>query len=793
MVGVDFTTGTWRDPVATELALPLLDNLPGDVRLTLDTLDTYAWDGLVWKRTVKAILYRGVWDANANLPPLASGIGLRGDYYVVSVSGNTNLDGITDWVVGDWAVFNGTAWEKADHTDAVASVFGRKGSVLAQTGDYSFSQISGTIDDTQHGNRGGGTLHAVATPNPAGVAGFLSAADKTKLDKFPHWVYLPATSTYAEIQAALNDPGVDGVFLESGTYPITSDLTIPEGKLLSSGLLQPDPGVTPRAILDLTSGFKIIINKGSLQAMRVTVASASGVNATSCTMARVTLCDFQTTAGTTTKYALSGTFNQVQFVTVKNMSGVEWTGASTVPGFYNAIENLSVNGGALVNTYGFNTVAASYLVLRACFFESCYYGMAVSNASDLVVENMKVKASSRYAFQFASVTASKFTDLNAENCTGQSVLDATTLTDCVFQGIIAKTCTGLAARLINLVTVSNSYVLDVVISSCTAATHYFYATTCSNTRFNRVSNIGCTGSVSGQAAIYFLTCPSCEFRFLLVQTWTTTLSNTRGIYIASCVGSLASDIQAIGVGTNAALTCYALYFTSNTSTIFSNVLAVGCLSSNYTFWGAGQTHCEIGGLAVRSSTATTAAIFFNNWNQCTISRVSSHTNTTGVGIFFANATESCFDYLDAHGNSAIGIHIIGPNVINSSFNHIQTAKNGAIGLKVENTTGSLVSDVLSQGNTTIGIVSSGNAQCKFNSIIARANVGGNLTAGTTDSYCTWDNVHLSNPGAGTRNFTAAAATATCFYNGGFEQLGGGLANDNFPQANWITSSVVAIP
>jgi len=42
--------------------------------------------------------------------------------------------------------------------------------------------IAGTISDAQHGSRGGGALHALATPDPAGAAGFLSAADKQKLD-----------------------------------------------------------------------------------------------------------------------------------------------------------------------------------------------------------------------------------------------------------------------------------------------------------------------------------------------------------------------------------------------------------------------------------------------------------------------------------------------------------------------------------------------------------------------------------------------------------------------------------
>jgi hypothetical protein len=61
--------------------------------------------------------YQGTWDAATNTPTLASGVGIQGYYYVVNVAGSTNLDGITDWQVGDWAIFNGTVWEKVDNSE----------------------------------------------------------------------------------------------------------------------------------------------------------------------------------------------------------------------------------------------------------------------------------------------------------------------------------------------------------------------------------------------------------------------------------------------------------------------------------------------------------------------------------------------------------------------------------------------------------------------------------------------------------------------------------------------------
>jgi hypothetical protein len=64
------------------------------------------------------VVYQGTWNATTNSPALTSSVGTQGYYYVVSVAGSTNLDGITDWEVGDWAIFNGTVWQKVDNTDA---------------------------------------------------------------------------------------------------------------------------------------------------------------------------------------------------------------------------------------------------------------------------------------------------------------------------------------------------------------------------------------------------------------------------------------------------------------------------------------------------------------------------------------------------------------------------------------------------------------------------------------------------------------------------------------------------
>jgi len=84
--------------------------------------------------------YQGSWNASTNTPTLTSSVGVNGYYYIVSVSGSTNLNGITDWLVGDWAIFNGTVWQKIDQTNLVSSVNGQVGVV-----SIAYADLAGAI------------------------------------------------------------------------------------------------------------------------------------------------------------------------------------------------------------------------------------------------------------------------------------------------------------------------------------------------------------------------------------------------------------------------------------------------------------------------------------------------------------------------------------------------------------------------------------------------------------------------------------------------------------------------
>ena len=131
------TGATTQAAARTNLGLGTSAVLNAAVALGTATLDA---SGTVPLSQIPASIqgglnYQGTWNASTNTPTLASSVGTKGHYYAVSVAGSTNLNGITDWNIGDLAVYNGTAWEQIDNTDAVTSVNGYTGSVVLTTTD----------------------------------------------------------------------------------------------------------------------------------------------------------------------------------------------------------------------------------------------------------------------------------------------------------------------------------------------------------------------------------------------------------------------------------------------------------------------------------------------------------------------------------------------------------------------------------------------------------------------------------------------------------------------------------
>jgi hypothetical protein len=112
----------------------------GQVLIKQSNLD-YA---TAWGSVTGGLSYQGTWNALTNTPTLVSSAGSNGNYYIVDVAGTTNLNGITDWQIGDWAIFNGSVWQKIDQSNLVTSVNGQTGAVTLIYSDVGAPSVSGT-------------------------------------------------------------------------------------------------------------------------------------------------------------------------------------------------------------------------------------------------------------------------------------------------------------------------------------------------------------------------------------------------------------------------------------------------------------------------------------------------------------------------------------------------------------------------------------------------------------------------------------------------------------------------
>lgn len=124
-----------------------------------------------------ALKWQSGWNASTNTPtiPTVSSAN-NGWYYIVTVAGSTSEGGVTDWKVGDWIVSDGVTWIKVDNTDAVSTVFGRAGAIVANSGDYTADQITETatrvyitptqktvLSNTSNTNTGDETVSTIKT------------------------------------------------------------------------------------------------------------------------------------------------------------------------------------------------------------------------------------------------------------------------------------------------------------------------------------------------------------------------------------------------------------------------------------------------------------------------------------------------------------------------------------------------------------------------------------------------------------------------------------------------------
>ena len=167
---------------------------------------------LSWASVAGGLSYQGTWNATTNTPTLTSSVGVNGYYYIVSTAGSTNLDGITDWQIGDWLLFNGSVWQKIDQSNLVTSVNGQTGAVSVGT-VTSVAATAGTgITVTGSPITSSGTL-TITNSAPDQTVALTGGTGITTSGTYPNFTI---TNSAPDQTVALTQGGTTTI---TGTYP----------------------------------------------------------------------------------------------------------------------------------------------------------------------------------------------------------------------------------------------------------------------------------------------------------------------------------------------------------------------------------------------------------------------------------------------------------------------------------------------------------------------------------------------------------------------------------------------
>ena len=198
-----------------------------------------------WITITGTLAFQGSWNASTNTPTLTSSVGTNGYYYIVSVAGTTNLNGITDWQPNDWAIFNGSVWEKIDNTDLVTSVNSYTGAVVLTNTDvgaptYAGVGATGTWPISVTGNSAtvtNGVYTSGSYSNPTWITGLAGS----KVTAIPNSSLTNSTISGISLGSNLANltAGTNVTFSSGSTYNGSTAITINA----SSTMVYPSAGI----------------------------------------------------------------------------------------------------------------------------------------------------------------------------------------------------------------------------------------------------------------------------------------------------------------------------------------------------------------------------------------------------------------------------------------------------------------------------------------------------------------------------------------------------------------------
>jgi hypothetical protein len=324
--GVTSVSGTANRISVTAGATPTVNAITAAVNSSSASLATGAQIQTAIDSAVTGVLkYIGTWDAATNVPTLVSAKGTPGEYYIVSTAGSTNLDGITDWAVGDWAVFSDLAtdaWQKIDNTQ-VGNVTGSgsSGRVAYWNGSTNLTSDAGL---TFNGSTNALTVSGAVTWSGGGST--------------------ESNSAYDNMVTGLSD---------SGTSTKTITITQQDGGTLTTSFSIPQGTTTPSSTETFTNKSGAIsqwTNDSNYITSYVDTTYTAGSGLT------LTGTVFSNTAPNVVQTTITGNAGSATVLqTPRTISGVSFNGSANI-----TLDNKNITNGAgyTTNTGDITSVVA---------------------------------------------------------------------------------------------------------------------------------------------------------------------------------------------------------------------------------------------------------------------------------------------------------------------------------------------------------------------------------------------------------------------------------------------------
>lgn len=214
--------------------------------------------------------YMGTYSFSGGMPTATQ----KGQYWIASTDGN-------GYVTDDWAVYNGSTFDKINNTDAVASVAGRTGNVVLTKSDVGLNNV----DNTSDANKPVSTATQTALNLKANIANPTFIGTVTATTFSGSLSGNASTATNVAWSGVTSKPTTISGYGITDAQPLDGDLTAIAGLSGTSGILKKtavdawvldtNTYVTSSGVTSVTGAAPIVSSGGNTPSISISAATTS--------------------------------------------------------------------------------------------------------------------------------------------------------------------------------------------------------------------------------------------------------------------------------------------------------------------------------------------------------------------------------------------------------------------------------------------------------------------------------------------------------------------------------------